>query len=99
MTRTLKLLAALTALALPLTAYGIASAQQNANPRTPPPQGHMTGPQGQPMGPEMQGDMMNMMKMMGQMTEMMETCNTMMQTAMQEKGQDGQAKPGSQKKD
>lgn len=97
MTRTLKLLVALTALALPLTAYGIASAQQNASPQTPP-QGHRTGPQGQTMGPEMQGDMMNMMKMMGQMTEMMETCNTMMKTAMQENGQDGQAQTAPHKR-
>lgn len=93
MTRTLKLLAALAALALPLTAYDIASAQQNANP-----QGQRTGPQGQAMGPEMQGEMMNMMKTMGQMTEMMETCNTMMKTAMQKSGQDGQAQTAPQKK-
>jgi hypothetical protein len=90
MTRTFKRLAALTALALPLAAYGIASAQQDANPQAPP-QGQRTGPQGQTMGPEMQGEMMNMMKMMGQMTEMMETCNTMMKTAMQKNGQGGQA--------
>lgn len=97
MTRTLKRLAALTALALPLAAYGIASAQQNATPQAPP-QGQGTGPQGQMMGPDMQGDMMSMMKMMGQMAEMMETCNTMMKTAMQNNGQGGQAQTAPTKK-
>lgn len=94
MTRTLKRLAALTALALPLAAYGIASAQQNTTPQAPP-QGQGTGPQGQMMGPDMQGDMM---KMMGQMSEMMETCNTMMRTAMQNNGQGGQAQTAPTKK-
>jgi hypothetical protein len=96
MIRKLTLLAALTALALPLTAYGIASAQQNANPQAP--QGHRTVPQGQMMGPEMQGNMTNMMKMMDQMTEMMETCNTMMKAAMQKNGQGGQAETRPEQK-
>lgn len=98
MTRKLKLVAAVAALVLPLTAYGIASAQQDATARQPP-QGHMTGLQGQMMGPGMQGDMMNMqgdmMKMMGQMAEMAETCNAMMQAALQKNGQDGRAGTGT----